>query len=133
MGSYFCASPKIEMKMPRGAIRRREFGKRLAAAGGSLALGVTTAAEGVLQTQSSMKKVKLGFDNYSVREFGWKAPRLLDYAASLEVDSLLLSDLFVYESHDEPYLKNIKAKADDLGIEIQVGTGVVVFSCATVW
>ena len=106
-----------------GAIRRRDFGKRLAAAGGVLTLGVNAAGKGVLQTQRPMKKIKLGFDNYAIREFGWKAPKLLDYAASLRVDSLLLSDLFVYESHDQPYLKELKAKADDLGIEIQVGTG----------
>ena len=66
-------------------------------------------------------KLKLGFDNYSIRALGWKAPRILEYAAKLSVDSILLSDLGVYESLDEPYLKAIKARADDLGIEIQVG------------
>ena len=67
------------------------------------------------------RKLKLGFDNYSVRALGWNAPRLLDYAASLRVDTVLLSDLDVYESHAKPYLQEIKAKADDLGIEVQVG------------
>ncbi len=110
------------MEKPRGTIRRREFGKQLAAAGG-LALGVTSAGGGVPQTERLMKKVKLGFDNYAIREFAWKAPRLLDYAASQQLDSILLSNLFVYESHDQPYLSEIKARADDLGIEIQVGTG----------
>jgi len=66
-------------------------------------------------------KLKLGFDNYSIRALGWKAPRLLDYAASLKVDTILLSDVDVYESHGEPYLRELKARADDLGIEIQVG------------
>jgi sugar phosphate isomerase/epimerase len=67
------------------------------------------------------RKLKLGFDNYAVRAFGWKAPRLLDYAASLNLDTILLSDLDVFESTDESYLKGIKARADDLGIAIQVG------------
>jgi sugar phosphate isomerase/epimerase len=66
-------------------------------------------------------KLKLGFDNYSIRALGWKAPQLLEYAASLNLDTILLSDLDVYESTAESYLKDIKARADDLGIEIQVG------------
>ena len=110
------------MKEPRGAIRRREFGRRLGAVAGSLTLAVT-AVEGAIRTRKEMKKVKLGFDNYAIRELAWKAPKLLDYAASQRLDSILLSDLFVYENHGEPYLKGLNAKADDLGIEIQVGTG----------
>src|SRR5206468_7952279 len=66
-------------------------------------------------------RLKLGFDNYSIRALGWKAPRLLDHAAVLKVDTILLSDLEVYESHGEPQLRELKARADDLGIEIQVG------------
>ncbi len=65
--------------------------------------------------------LKLGFDNYALRAGGWKAPQLLDYAASLRLDTILLSDPDVYESTAESYLKEIKARADDLKIEIQVG------------
>jgi hypothetical protein len=66
--------------------------------------------------------IKLGFDNFSVREYGWKAGQLLDYAAGLKVDVVLFSDLDVYESHEEGYLKALKARADGLGLEIHVGT-----------
>jgi sugar phosphate isomerase/epimerase len=48
---------------------------------------------------------------------------LIRYAASLNVDVLLLSDLDVYESLDADYLKRIRAQAEDAGIELQVGTG----------
>ncbi|MBI3857772.1 MAG: sugar phosphate isomerase/epimerase [Planctomycetes bacterium] len=68
-------------------------------------------------------RLKLGFDNYSIRALNWKAPQLLDYAASLRLDSVLFSDLDVYESLSDDYLRGVKAKADDLGIEIQAGTG----------
>jgi 3-oxoisoapionate decarboxylase len=68
-----------------------------------------------------MNRLKLGFDNYSVRALGWSATQLLDYAASLRVDTILLSDLDVYETHDESRLREIKARADGLGIEIHVG------------
>jgi sugar phosphate isomerase/epimerase len=47
---------------------------------------------------------------------------LIDYAASLQVDTLLLSDLMVYESLDEAYLKKIRALAVEKGVELQVGT-----------
>lgn len=69
--------------------------------------------------------IKLGFDNFSVRALGWKAPQLLDYAATLKVDVVLFSDLDVYESHSDAYLKEIKAKADGLGIAIHAGTGSI--------
>jgi sugar phosphate isomerase/epimerase len=68
------------------------------------------------------RKLKLGFDNYALRSLGWKAPRLLEHAASLKVDSILLSDLDVYENHSEAHLREIKTRADALGIEIQAGT-----------
>ncbi len=110
------------MKESMGAILRREFGRKLAAVGGSLALAASSV-EGGTRNRGKMKKIKLGFDNYAIREFGWRAPRLLDYAASQQLDSILLSDLFVYEDHSESYLKDLKAKADDLKVEIQVGTG----------
>jgi sugar phosphate isomerase/epimerase len=70
-------------------------------------------------------KIKLGFDNFSIRAFGWKAPQLLDYAAALKVDVVLFSDLDVYDNHSDAYLKDIKAKAGDLGVEIHAGTGSV--------
>ena len=67
-------------------------------------------------------KLKLGFDNYAVRALGWKATQLLDYAAALRVDTLLLSDLDVYEDRSDAALRELKVRADALGIELQVGT-----------
>ena len=69
------------------------------------------------------RRLKLGFDNYSIRALNWKAPQLLKYAASQKLDTVLFSDLDVYESLSDAYLGDIKAMADDLGIEIQAGTG----------
>ncbi|MDX2034299.1 MAG: sugar phosphate isomerase/epimerase [Blastocatellia bacterium] len=71
------------------------------------------------------RNLKLGFDNFSVRAMGWKAPQLLDYAARLKVDTILFSDLDVYENHSESYLLGIRKRAEDLGIEVQVGTGSI--------
>lgn len=67
-------------------------------------------------------RLKLGFDNFAVRAMGWKAPQLLDYAAKLKVDSLFISDLDAFESHDPPRLRELRARARDLGIELYLGT-----------
>lgn len=108
------------MMMPR-----RNFVKSLALTGMGVAMGAR-AARG--RTNS---KIKLGFDNFSIRAFGWKAAQLLDYAATLKVDTILLSDLDVYESHTDAALREVKAKADDLGIEIHAGTGSICPSSGT--
>ncbi len=71
------------------------------------------------------ERLKLGFDNFSIRAFDWKAPQLIEYASSLKVDTLLLSDLEVYESHDEDYLKEIRGQADRAGIELHAGTSSI--------
>ena len=105
-------------------ISRRQFVQSLTIAGAGLAIGSTTLGQ-KSSSKMSGRKIKLGFDNFSIRAFGWKAPQLLDYAASLKLDTVLLSDLDVYESHSDSYLKEIKAKADHLGIEIHAGTGSI--------
>jgi len=43
-------------------------------------------------------RLKLGFDNYSISGLKWKARRILDYAAALKVDTVLLSDLDAYQN-----------------------------------
>jgi 3-oxoisoapionate decarboxylase len=101
---------------------RRQFVKSLAVAGAGLALSSSKRAQGAVGGGS---KIKLGFDNFSIRAMGWKAPQLLDYAAKQKVDTVLFSDLNVYENHSDAHLKEIKAKADSLGIEVQAGTGSI--------
>jgi 3-oxoisoapionate decarboxylase len=67
-------------------------------------------------------KARLGFDNYSLRALKWNASQLIDYAASMRLDSLFLTDLDVYESFDEGYLSELKKKADDHGIILYAGS-----------
>ena len=100
---------------------RREFLKTLAATGAGLAVAAAVPAENTQPVVPS-RKLKLGFDSFSIRALGLKAPALLDYAASLKLDSILISDLDAYESLEEPALKEVKAKADGLGIQIHAGT-----------
>ncbi|HAK93786.1 MAG TPA: sugar phosphate isomerase/epimerase [Planctomycetes bacterium] len=104
-------------------VRARTLGRRgfmCTVAGAAAALrGASEAAP------AARRGIKLGFDNFSIRDFGWKAPRLIEYAAAQKVDTLLLSDLNVYESLDADYLGRIKAQAAAAGVELQAGTGSI--------
>src|SRR6267143_421550 len=99
-------------------ISRREFGKAIALAGAAAAIG-----GGAAKAQSSgARRIKLGLDNFSVRAMGWKAPQLIDYAASLKTDSLFITDLDAFENHTEAYLKDIRTQASERGLQIHLGT-----------
>src|SRR5688572_3057652 len=67
-------------------------------------------------------KSKLGMGNFGVRAMAWKAPALIDYAASMKLDTLLISDLDAFESLDDGKLRDVKRKADDAGIALYVGS-----------
>lgn len=67
-------------------------------------------------------KLKVGLDNFAVRAMGWKAPRLVEYAAELKCDTILISDLPSFESLEDAYLREVKAKADALNVGIYLGS-----------
>ena len=52
--------------------------------------------------------IRLGFDTYSIRAFHWKAIQLLDYAASLKLDTIQFSSLDDYESLEPDHLARVK-------------------------
>jgi sugar phosphate isomerase/epimerase len=98
-------------------MHRRSFLKTTAAAAlaAPLANAATAAAGGA--------KLRVGFDNFSLRALGLKAGALIDYAAEQKVECLLLSDLDVYENHTDSYLADLRKKAADLNIALYAGTG----------
>src|SRR5256714_2839165 len=98
-------------------VSRREFGKTVVLASAAAAIGINAAAQ-----SSGARRIKLGLDNFSVRAMAWKAPALIEYAASLKTDSLFITDLDAFESFEEPYLKGLKAKAAEVVLQIHVGT-----------
>src|SRR4051812_42875765 len=67
-------------------------------------------------------RIPIGFDNFAVRAMGWKAGRLLNYGATHEVDSILISDLDALESFEGPYLERIRSEARDFNIGLHLGT-----------
>ena len=97
-------------------LSRREFARTLTVAGAAAVAGLSASAQG------QKPRIKLGIDNFAVRGMGWKASALIDYAASLKTDSLFISDLHAFEKHTDEYLKDIRAKAAERGLQIHVGT-----------
>ncbi|MEY2394993.1 MAG: hypothetical protein QOF94_1338 [Acidobacteriaceae bacterium] len=86
----------------------------------SIAAAITARAQ-----ETSVIPVRLGFDTYSIRAFKWKAIQLLDYAASLKLDTIQFSSLDDYASHDAAYLASVKEHAAKLGIVVDGGMGCI--------
>ncbi len=115
------------MKPQHRNLSRREFVQSAAVAGAGVGLAEAKATKTPRNEPEPPPRlpIKLGFDNFSIRAFEWKASQLLDYAATLKVDTIMLSDLGVYEKLDEQFLKTVRSKASDLGIQIHAGTGSI--------
>jgi sugar phosphate isomerase/epimerase len=87
----------------------------------------TTSALAVAAPAGSMgaakrRGVPLGLDNFAVRAMKWKASALIDYAARLRVDSLFITDLDAFESLEPRALSELRKKAADLGVRLQLGS-----------
>jgi sugar phosphate isomerase/epimerase len=103
-------------------LTRRAFVGSLAAAGAA-ALPRTAEASTPVAAQAAPapRNITLGFDHFSLRSHGWKAAALIDYAATLKTDAVFLSELNVFEKRDDASLRELKAKADGLGLKVYVG------------
>ena len=106
------------MAGPLNSISRRRFVRVAAAASLGLLAGSAAVADDAARPP---QRLKLGFDNFSLRSMDWKAPALIDYAAELKVDSLFISDLNALESLEASHLGKLRARAVDRGLQIHVG------------
>jgi sugar phosphate isomerase/epimerase len=107
-------------------ISRRRFVHTIGLCAGAGVIGhAVSAGAGGAGLQPPPRTVKLGFDHFSVRAFGWKAPQLIDYAGTLKVDSLLLSESNVFESDTASYLAELKSRAAGLGMVLYSGMGSI--------
>lgn len=87
------------------------------------ALAATALTSARLQAAGS--KLMIGMDHFSVRATGWKAPLFIDHAGSLKLDTVFLSELHVFESFEDNYLKGLKTQAEEAGLKMYVGTGSI--------
>ncbi len=72
-----------------------------------------------------LTKIPLGLCNHSLRAMRWKAEQLLEYAAGLELDGVLLNMLFNFENLDAEHLRSLRAKANAHGIRFDIGAGSI--------
>jgi 3-oxoisoapionate decarboxylase len=91
----------------------------------TLAAGAAVAAQSGAANAANDVPVKLGFDTYSIRAWGWKAGRLLDYAGGLKLDTIQISSMDDYESYEPAYLRRLKDQASLLHIQIDAGMGCI--------
>lgn len=90
-----------------------------------LAQSLAATAAASLSRAATGSKLALGLDHFAVRATGWKAGQFIDYAASLKLDTMFISELPIFENFEEGYLKGLKEQADRAGIKLYVGTGCV--------
>ena len=69
--------------------------------------------------------LKLGYDTYSIRAWGWKALQHLDFAARHGLNAIQISSVSDYASLDLAHLAKVRATARDKGILIDAGTGCI--------
>ena len=100
-------------------VSRRDFIRATVAATASVAVLPTSARAA---DSAPAGKLKLGYDNFAVRAMKWKGAQLIDYADRLKVDSLFITDLDAFESHESAHLAELKSRARDRGVDIQLGT-----------
>lgn len=105
------------MNSDPATVSRRDFLKVAAVLAAGTAPGLP-----VLAQSAGNRKIKLGLDNFAVRAMGWKAPQLIDYAAELKTDSLFITDFGPFEKFDDGYLKDIRKRAADKGVQIWLGS-----------
>ena len=71
---------------------------------------------------STKSRIGLGMDNFAVRAMGWKAPALIDHAAALKLDALLISDLDAYDSLEDAALREVRRHAEAAGVALYAGS-----------
>lgn len=99
-------------------IDRRTF---LSAASAAFVLQQSGAA----LAQDNAAPIRLGFDTYSLRAFRWKAAKLVDYAASLKLDTIQISSSGDYESLEPAHLAGIREQAASSGLVLDAGIGCI--------
>ena len=89
-----CPAQPIEPSPHIFTMNRRDFLQL-----SSTAVALAAASRPLLAAATAKPKIALGMDNFAIRAMGWKAPALIDYAASLKLDSLDRKSTRLNSSH----------------------------------
>lgn len=82
-------------------------------------------AERAFQLRAQEPRLRLGYDTYSLRAWNLKAMEHLEFAARHGCTALQISSLGDFESLDEAHLKRVRARSEELGIQLDAGTGCI--------
>lgn len=99
------------MKGKNETMERRDFLKTLAAA--------PVAAGGALHAQKA--PVRFGVDMFSLGAQKWSPIQQLDFAAKWNVKVVHFSEIRFLGSLEPDNLKRVRARADELGIDLEIG------------
>ena len=80
----------------------------------------TSAYNGAAHPITDMP-LRLGIDAYSLNWQGWTAVETLEYAARMGVDNVQFSERGFLDSLDVGYLHDLRARADELQLSLEVG------------
>jgi 3-oxoisoapionate decarboxylase len=93
---------------------------------------LAAAGSAVSNALAAPAQTMIGMDHFAVRAAGMKAPALIDYAASLKLDCIFLSELGPFESFEDAYLQKLKVQADAAGLNVFTG-GMSICSSSNTW
>jgi sugar phosphate isomerase/epimerase len=68
--------------------------------------------------------MKLGIDFWSLHSQGWDVLEHLEYAHRVGVD-VVQSELYFFESFEEPYLIRVRDRTEELGLVLETGMGSI--------
>jgi sugar phosphate isomerase/epimerase len=86
-----------------------------------LAAGAAALAGRAIGTADEPRKVKFGLDLFSLRSQGWTPIQYLDYAAKWGIQVVHFSEVRFLGGLEEQNLKTVRAHAESLGIEVEIG------------
>ena len=85
----------------------------------------TPLAAKVSAVRAAAPGIRLGYDTYSVRAWGWKAMQHLEFCAAQKLDAIQISSLNDFESLEPAHLAKVRRRAEELGVTIDAGTGCI--------
>ena len=86
-----------------------------------LAAGAAALASQAVSAADGGAKVKFGLDLFSLRSQGWTPFQYLDFAAKWGIRVVHFSEVRFLGSLEEQNLKAVRAHAEELGIEVEIG------------
>jgi 3-oxoisoapionate decarboxylase len=89
--------------------------RTLVTAGAALACGAA------MDAAPAAGKVKFGLDLFSLRSQGWTPIQYLDYCAKWGIEVVHFSEVRFIGNLEEQNLKDVRAHAEKLGIEVEIG------------